>query len=70
MRYKCGDTLDAFGNHRASCSTVWILKQRAGPLERAWARVCREAGDVVKTNKSFGNLNLPRIQDKRAVEIL
>ena len=47
---KCGQPLDALGDHRAACSTVGVLAARAVPLERAWARVGREAGGRVKTN--------------------
>ena len=40
----CRGRLDAFGDHRAACATSGVLAARAGPLERAVARVCREAG--------------------------
>ena len=43
-RCSCGGTLDELGDHRSACSQVGKLARRAVPLERAWARVCREAG--------------------------
>ena len=39
----CRRSLDALGNHRAACAKSVMLPTRALPLERALARVCREA---------------------------
>ena len=62
---KCGGDLDTLGDHRAACSTVGVLQTRAVPLERAWARVRREAGGRVRANAYLRNLNLldARVRD-------
>ena len=64
--------MDALGDHRAACSTVGVLAARAVPLERAWARVGREAGGRVKTNVYLKNLNLleARVRDDRRLEVV
>ena len=41
---RCGRALDTLGDHRTACAQVGVLAHRAGPLERAAARICREAG--------------------------
>ena len=46
----CRGMLDAYGDHRAACSTSGVLASRALPLERAIARVCQEAGARVGRN--------------------
>ena len=50
--------LDAFGDHRAACATSGVLATRAGPLERAVARFCREAGARVARNADMNNMNI------------
>ena len=71
-RCKCGGLLDSLGDHRAACSTVGFLQTRAIPLERAWARVCREAGGRVKTNSYLRDLNLTGVHttDERRLEVV
>ena len=54
----CRRRLDALGDHRASCPRSGLLRSRAVPLERAAARVCREAGATVATNVLLRDLNL------------
>ena len=54
-RRRCGGTLDALGDHRASQGRVphcrrFGPRRRAGPLERAAARLCKEAGARVATS--------------------
>jgi len=49
-RCRCGGGLDSLGDHRSSGAQVGVLAQRAVPLERAVARICREAGARVATN--------------------
>ena len=49
-RCECGARLDRAGRHRAACARSGRLKSRAMPTERTLARVCREAGAVVRTN--------------------
>ena len=45
----------------------WVLRIRGCPLERAAARVCREAGARVTVNSRFAGMNLPvdRLDDRR-----
>ena len=47
---RCCRPLDPLGDHRAACSRSGALRSRGCPLERAAARVCREAGARVTTN--------------------
>ena len=69
---RCGRALDALGDHRAACSTCGVLKTRAVPLERMWARVGREAGARVRTNAYLRNLNVLNVgpQDDRHLEVV
>ena len=72
-RCKCGGLLDTLGDHRAACSTVGKLAQRAKPLEKAWARVCREAGARVLENQLVRDFNLEEDvadTDGRRLEVL
>ena len=55
---RCRRALDPYGDHRAACAQSGILRNRAGPLERATARMCREAGARVTTNTLLTNLNI------------
>ena len=55
---RCGGALDELGDHRAACPTAGVLVRRACPLERAAARICREAGARVATNIFLHDLNL------------
>jgi hypothetical protein len=65
-RCSCGGALDPLGDHRAACATSGFLRVRPIPLERAVARICREAGGRVRTN-----MNLPcPPPDARAIEVL
>ena len=49
---RCRRILDPLGDHRAACAQSGVLRSRGGPLERATARICREAGARVTTNTS------------------
>ena len=71
-RCKCGGLLDVTGDHRAACPTVGKLAQRAVPLEKAWARVCREAGARVLENHKLRDLNLEGVsaEDNRRLEVV
>merc|ERR1739848_21582 len=44
----------------------------AKPLERMWARVCREAGGRVRTHAFQRNLNLrkAKVRDDRQIEVV
>ena len=44
--------LDPLGDHRAACARSGALRSHGCPLERAAARVCREAGARVTTNNA------------------
>ena len=49
-----------------------VLRSRGGPLERAAARVCREAGARVTTHTRLADLNIPHVQhlDDRRIEVI
>ena len=68
---RCGGALDELGDHRAACPTAGVLVRRACPLERAAARICREAGARVATNVFLrdSNLGLP-LTDGRRLEVV
>ena len=72
IRCSCGRQLDQHGDHRAACSTCGILKKRSVPLEKAAARVCREAGARVAENVLLRDMNLSGIsaRDGRRVEVV
>ena len=55
---RCGRPLDAFGHHRAACSKSGVLGRRGFAVERAAARVCREAGARVATNLFVRDMDL------------
>ena len=69
---RCGRLLDALGDHRVACSTSGVLKLRAKPVEKAGARVCREAGARVQENVFLRELNLASLDtyDDRRLEVL
>ena len=54
----CRGQLDPWGDHRAACASAGVLPARAIPLERALARVCREAGARVAQNVRLADMNL------------
>ena len=64
---QCRRPLDPLGDHRAACSRSGALRSRGCPLERAAARVCREAGARVTTNTLVRDLNVAvsRFDDRR-----
>ena len=57
-RCRCGRNLDALGDHRAACANAGVLRPRGIPLERAAARICREAGARVATNVMLSQMSL------------
>ena len=69
---RCRRVLDPAGHHRAACSTCGVLRRRGKPLEKAAARVCREAGARVAENVLLQNMNLPGISawDHRQIEVV
>ena len=60
---ECGGFLDTLARHRAACPETGRLRSRAVGPERTLARVCREAGAVVRQNVKLRDM-------KRAVEVL
>ena len=69
---RCRRALDPYGDHRAACAQSGILRNRAGPLERATARMCREAGARVTTNTLLTDLNIEHSTrpDDRRIEVV
>ena len=57
-RCRCGREQDALGDHRSACPRSGVLRARGGPLERAAARICREAGAVVAMHTLVRDLNV------------
>ena len=68
--YSCRGALDAYGDHRAACSTSGVLASRAVPPERAIARVC-QAGARVGRNVAIAAMNsdVP-VHDARRIEVV
>ena len=70
-RCRCGRPHDVLGDHRASCPRSGALRARAGALERAAARVCREAGATVNTHMLLRDLNVQADRhDDRRLEVV
>ena len=71
-RCRCQRPWDVLGDrHVAACPRSGTLRQHGGPLERAAARVCREAGAAVATNVLVRDLNLQAArQDERRIEVI
>ena len=70
-RCRCGGALDALGDHRTACPTAGVLGARGAALERAAARVCREAGARVATNVFLRDMNVDvPLADGRRIEVL
>ena len=62
---------DTFGDHRAACPRSGTLRSRGAALERAVARICREAGATVSTNVFLRDLNTDTIRnDDRRIEVI
>ena len=64
---RCGGALDVCGDHHTACPGV--LGPRGVPLERAAARVCREAGARVANNVLLREMNLD-VPLARRIEVL
>ena len=70
-RCRCGRALDTLGDHRTACAQVGVLAHRAGPLERAAARICREAGARVAASVALRDLNVDvPATDGRRIEVV
>ena len=57
-RCECGSPLDKVGRHRGACPRSGRLRSRALPTERTMARVCREAGAIVRCNCRLHDMNV------------
>ena len=64
--------MDSKGDHWASCPLFGRLRVRAAPMEKAWARVFREAGARVQENVYLRDMRLDgiRASDGRRIEIV
>ena len=70
-RCSCGAPLDLLGRHRGACPRSGRLKSRAVPTEHTLARVCREAGAVVRSNVKLRDMNVTvPVEDERAIEVV
>ena len=70
-RCKCGETVNVEEDHRCACSSVGKLVQRAKPLKRTWARVCREAGARILKNQALRDFDLEEaVEDDWRLEVL
>lgn len=68
----CRGHLDELGDHRAACPVSGRLKRRSVPMERMLARVCREGGARVRTNRRVRDLNVSGVPawDNRRIEVV
>ena len=70
-RCSCGHMCDALGDHRSACPRAGVLRGRGVPLERAAARVCREAGATVSMHTLVRDLNIASVPgDDRRIEVI
>jgi hypothetical protein len=68
---RCGARLDELGDHRAACAAAGVLRPRAVPMERAAARICREAGARVAQNVFLRDMNVDvPVSDNRQIEVV
>ena len=68
---RCRQPLDPLGDHRAACPRSGALRTRASGMERAAARICREAGASVRMNVLVRDLNTHTTQhDDRRIEVI
>ena len=67
----CGGDVDQYGDHLSSCMRSGRVQRRAGILERAVAKICREAGARVKLNARLVDMNIAvAAADERRIEVL
>ena len=70
-RCRCHRSLDPLGDHRAACPRAGALRSRGVAMERAMARICREAGASVCTNVLLRDLNTHSSRtDERRIEVI
>ena len=67
----CGRHLDSLGRHRAACPHSGKLRTRGVGPERTVARICREAGALVRCNVKLRDMNvMVPAMDEREVEVV
>ena len=68
----CRGHLDRLGDHATSCPRSGLLKLRARPLERTWARVLREVGARVRENVYVRDAGIPEVDPTvgRRIEVV
>ena len=67
----CGAQVDRQGAHYTCCNRTGRIRRRAMPIERIVARICREAGAVVRTNVLLRDMNIGvDAGDGRQLEVL
>ena len=67
----CGAQVGREGIHYSCCTRTGRIRRRAAPTERTAARICREAGAVVKTNVLLRDMNVGvGAGDGRQLEVL
>ena len=68
----CQADLDPLGDHAAACCRSGLLKLRARPVEKVWARVLREAGCTVREHFCMRDAGLPSVSanDQRHLEVV
>ena len=70
-RCECGACLDQLGRHRGACPESGRLRSRAVAPESTLARICFEAGAVVRTNVMLRDMNITvSALDERKAEVL
>ncbi len=71
-RAGCRLPLDMYGDHLAACPRTGLLARRAGPIERAWTRVLREAGARVAHKQLLRdtNVRVRNPQDQRQLDMV
>ena len=70
-RCECGGFVDSLGRHRAACPRSGRLRSRAVAPEKTLARICREAGAVVRCNVKLREMNVTvAANDELEVEVL
>ena len=68
----CRQPLDIYGDHLAACPSTGLLARRAGPIERAWTRVLREAGARVAHKQLLRDTNVQvrNPEDQRQLDMV
>ena len=68
----CGLRADAQGDHLAACPRTGYLARRAGPIERAWTQIAREAGGRVVHKQLLRDTSVAGIapSDRRQLDLV